>query len=251
MEYQYDKDLEFLSEVKSADLEDLVYCITHDADGETRWTEELTHIDLYKLYYPQHNKYWKQIAAEIQCFGANTLATMYRGGKGVEYKEVLMDVCDKIEVYYNKDSSAQQMENNLLMKVLTDALEKISVEDLKELGEALGVEQYQIMTTETMAEIFENTFKKGGFEAYQLTLIVAGIIFRTLIDKNRDSSEKVELTRVMAVLSNPVDWAITDAWSAIDVAGAAYRVTIPAVVQTAVLRQQFLYDQQAKEHRAV
>jgi len=42
MAYRYDEDLEFLENIKSEDLDDLVYCLTHDKDGEIRFTEELT-----------------------------------------------------------------------------------------------------------------------------------------------------------------------------------------------------------------
>ena len=51
----------------------------------------------------------------------------------------------------------------------------------------------------------------------------------------------------MAILTGPIGWAITGLWTAIDVAGAAYRVTIPAVIQVAALRQRRLYEQNAKE----
>lgn len=34
MAYRFDTDLEFLAEIKSEDLNDLVYCLTHDKDGE-------------------------------------------------------------------------------------------------------------------------------------------------------------------------------------------------------------------------
>ena len=42
MAYRFDTDLEFLAEIKSEDLNDLVYCLTHDKDGEKRFTEELS-----------------------------------------------------------------------------------------------------------------------------------------------------------------------------------------------------------------
>lgn len=42
--------------------------------------------------------------------GANTFATMFRGGKGVPYKEVLEDVYDKMKVNFNKDSSVETIE---------------------------------------------------------------------------------------------------------------------------------------------
>ena len=79
MAYRYDSDLQFLGSIKSEDLNDLVYCLTHDKDGNTRFTEELTTSTEYKAYHPDHHQYWELIAAEIQCFGANTFATIFRG----------------------------------------------------------------------------------------------------------------------------------------------------------------------------
>ena len=112
MAYRSDTNLEFLKEIKSEDLTDLVYCLTHDKDGEVRFTEELTESDGYKVHYPEHNKYWKSIAAEVQCFGANSFVTILRGGEGIAYKEVLTDVCDKMKVNYNKDSDVEVIEKN-------------------------------------------------------------------------------------------------------------------------------------------
>ena len=86
MAYRYDTDLEFLSKCKSEDLNELVYCLTHDKDGDPRLTEELTTNALYKRHHPDHHQYWELIAAEVQCFGANSFATIFRGGKGVPYK---------------------------------------------------------------------------------------------------------------------------------------------------------------------
>ena len=81
MSYRYDEDLEFLKQIDSKDLDDLVYVLTHDKDGETRFTEELTTNENYKKFFPEHNKYWEDIAAELQCYGGNTFATIFRGGK--------------------------------------------------------------------------------------------------------------------------------------------------------------------------
>ena len=81
MAYRYDGDLEFLGSCKDEDLKILVDHLTKDKDGDARFTEELTINENYKKYYPQHSKYWREIAAEIQCFGANTFVTMLRGVK--------------------------------------------------------------------------------------------------------------------------------------------------------------------------
>lgn len=247
MAYRYDGDLEFLKDITSNDLSDLVYCLTHDKDGEVRFTEELTTSDDYKSHHPDHNKYWELIAAEIQCFGANSLTTMFRGGKGVEYKEVLTDVCDKMKVNYNKDSSVEKIENNLLLKILTDALEKMSPEELKELAEATGVKNTSGITAEAMVGIFQAVFRAGGFKSYQLTLIIVNAIVKALIGRGLSFGGNILLTRTMAILTGPIGWVITGLWTAIDIAGPAYRVTIPAVIQVAALRQKHLYDGQAEE----
>nr|WP_240147129.1 ubiquinol-cytochrome C chaperone family protein [Helicobacter pylori] len=54
------------------------------------------------------------------------------------------------------------------------------------------------------------------------------------------------LTRTLSFLTGPVGWIITGVWTAIDIAGPAYRVTIPACIVVATLR---LKTQQASEDK--
>ena len=44
--------------------------------------------------------------------------------------------------------------------------------------------------------------------------------------------------RTASILTGPIGWAIMGAWTAIDLAGPAYRVTMPSVIYIALLRQQ-------------
>ncbi|MUJ19437.1 DUF3944 domain-containing protein [Aliivibrio fischeri] len=247
MAYRYDSDLEFLGSIKSEDLSDLVYCLTHDKDGKERFTEELTQHVKYKRHYPDHSMYWEEIAAEMQCFGANTFVTLLRGGKGVGYKEVLTDVCDKMKVNYNKNSSVEKIEQNLLMKILEEAIENMSPEELKELALSTGVKNTSGITKEAMVGVFQAVFRAGGFKSYQLTLIIVNAVAKALIGRGLTFAGNAALTRTMAVLTGPIGWAITGLWTAVDVAGAAYRVTIPAVIQVSVLRQKHIYEKQAEE----
>lgn len=247
MAYREDADLEFLSVMKSSDLNDLVYCLTHDKDGSVRLTEELTMESRYKNHYPNHHEYWDLIAAEIQCFGGNTFATIFRGGKGVEYKEVLTDVCDKLKVNYNKNSSTETIESNLLMKILEDAIGKMSPEEIREFASATGIKNTSGVTPEALVGIFQAVFRSGGFNSYKLTLIIVNAVLKHLIGRGLSFAANAALTRTMAVLTGPIGWAITGLWTAVDIAGSAYRVTIPAVIQVAALRQQHLYAKQAEE----
>jgi len=236
MKYRYDPDLEFLSQIKSEHLNGLLYCLTHNRYGYERLTEELISDDLYKKYYPDHQKYWKLIAAELQCFGANSFVTMLRGGEGVLYKEVLIDVCDKMKVNYNKDSRVETIEGNLLMKILADAIEKMRPEELKELAETTGIKNTNGITPQVMIGAFQAVFRAGGFKSYQITQIVVNAVLEKLIYRRRP-----------IFLKRPfIAWAIVMVWTAIDIAGVKYR-TIPAVIQVAALRQKYLYEKQAGE----
>ena len=70
MAYRHDPDLEFLGSCTSEELNELVALLTYDKDGEKRYTEGLTTKNSYKRHYPNHSKYWQDIAEEVQLFGA-------------------------------------------------------------------------------------------------------------------------------------------------------------------------------------
>lgn len=247
MAYRTDRDIEFLGNIKSENLADLVYVLTHDTDGSKRWTEEITESGYYRQYGTDYHEYWHLIAAEIQAFGANTFATMFRGGQGVPYREVATDVCDKLKVNYNKASSIEMIENNLLMKILSDALDNMSQKELNELAESIGMKQRSLITPEALMGTFQAVFRAGGFKSYQLTLIVVNGVMKALLGRGLSFAGNAALTRTMSILTGPIGWAVTGIWTAVDIAGPAYRVTIPAVIQIAVLRQKYLYEEAAKD----
>lgn len=238
MAYREDKDLEFLGQMSSSDLNDLVDSLTKDKDGEVRMTEELTLSDSYKKHFPDHAKYWQQIAAEIQCFGANSLVTMLRRGKGVLYREVLTDVCDKAEVVkYDAMRKAEEVEEGLLLKLLGDAMEKMSEVDRAEFAKLVGLTNLKTFAPATMTAAFQVVFKAGGFQSYRLTLVVVNAISRLIFGRGLALAGNAALMRTASLLAGPVGWVLTGAWTVADIAGPAYRVTMPAVIQVALLRR--------------
>ena len=107
MKYQKDKDLEFLKNVKSQDLENLVQILTSTK------TEELSKRDIYKEFYPNHSIYWEEIAAELQYFGGNTVVNIIRS-KGVLYSEIVSDVSKTFGIKSNENESIEKLETNIL-----------------------------------------------------------------------------------------------------------------------------------------
>ncbi len=57
---------------------------------------------------------------------------------------------------------------------------------------------------------------------------------------------KVAFKKTLGILAGPVGWIITGVWTAIDIAGPAYRVTVPACVLIAALRLKQKAEQEAR-----
>jgi hypothetical protein len=93
-----DRDLKFLADCKNEDLKTLVDMMTHDKDGNVRFSERLTDTDAYLQCCPYKlQNMCQDIAGELQRFGGNIIANLYRG-EGVCYRTILKDVCKKMKV---------------------------------------------------------------------------------------------------------------------------------------------------------
>jgi uncharacterized protein YaaW (UPF0174 family) len=242
MAYREDEDLKFLGQMSSPDLNDLVDSLTKDKDGETRVTEELTNSEPYKKHHPDHSKYWREVAAEIQCFGANSLVTVLRGGKGVLYREVLTDVCDKTDVKYDAKEKASEIEEKLLIKFLGNTLEKMPEADRAEFAKIVGISNLKTFTPASLTAALQLIFKAGGFQSYRLTLIIANAVSRAILGSGLALATNATLMRTASLLVGPVGWALTGAWTVVDIAGPAYRVTMPSVIQIALLRRKHIAE---------
>jgi uncharacterized protein YaaW (UPF0174 family) len=243
--YKNDPDLEFLRQCSSEELDIVVSILIADKDGKPRLTEELTMTDEYKAHHPDHHKYWEEIAAEIQCFGSNTFATVFRGGKGVYYKEVLIDVCKKMKVNFNSEASVELIEMNLLMKILTDSMERMTPEDLKKVVEDLQLKTTDF-TKQAVIAALQGGVRFSGFIAYQVALIVANHVARAMVGRGLSLAANAALTRTIGAFAGPIGWVLTALWTAYDIAGPAYRITIPCVIQIAYLRASQRYKGGAK-----
>ncbi|MCI5968290.1 hypothetical protein [Helicobacter sp.] len=73
--------------------------------------------------------------------------------------------------------------------------------------------------------------KAKGFATYKLTVIVANAFWKFIFGKGLSFATNATLTKTLSVFLGPIGW------TAFDIASPAYRVTIPAVIQLAYLRQ--------------
>lgn len=195
-----------------------------------------------KIYNGDHRLYCDEISAEIQKFGGNTLANMLRGGQGVPYAEIVRDVADHMGVNYNKSSSVEIIEGQIQLKVLENAYEKMSDSERREFLKEVGIDTVSGIPSALPVMLLQSAIKIGGFASYKIAVIVANAIARALLGRGLSFAAGATLTRTMSVLAGPIGWAITALWTVIDLAGPAYRVTVPAVLHIAYIRQKSIIE---------
>nr|WP_208390242.1 DUF3944 domain-containing protein [Helicobacter pylori] len=249
MAYRYDSDLEFLKRLSSNDLKDLFDALVYDEDGALRMNEELTSSIEYQRYGHDYAKYPTRIAEELQCYGGNTFINFFRN-EGVLYKEILCDVCDHLKVNYHEESPTSWIEQNMLSKLLKDSLEKMSGREIKELGHELGMTNIDKVIGENKQVLIASVltlFKAGGSHSYALAISVADAMVRQTLGHGLSSVVgKVALKKTLGILAGPIGWVITGALVSINLAGPAYRVTVPACVLVATLRKKLKAEQEAR-----
>ncbi|OCG23705.1 oxidoreductase [Gilliamella sp. App2-1] len=248
--YRSDPELFFLKECANEDLKLLVDILTTDPkDKCTRYTETLTSDSEYKKYYPNHKAYWQSIAAELQTYGGSTIGNILRGNQGVPYREILTDVCDKMKVNYNKNAAIELIEMNLLLKMLEESMEKMSEDELNQFVRNMGIELTN-PTPELVIMALQTSIKLSGFAAYQLATTVLASILK-ILGITASFGTYILLSQAIKVISGPIGWAVSSAWLVSDIAGPAYRVTIPSCIIIAYMRQKHLYEKKQKENGAI
>jgi len=233
--YREDKHLDFLSKVDNDSLEVLVNIIIKDKDGYIRVSEDLTLQDRYKKYHPNHKRYWDLIAADYQYFGGNTFTNAWRG-KGVCYEEILKDTCSAMKVNLPKNSSVETQERNLLMKVLESSLEKMTKNEKEALIRELDLKVGNLTSPMIMSTL-QGSILAGGFQSYQISVIIANAVSKAVVGKGLTFAANNALVRGVSLFTGPIGWALTAGITAISLAGPAKRITIPATIYIASLRQ--------------
>lgn len=236
-----DRDLQFLASCKSEDLKTLVDMMTSDKDGNVRLSEQLTNTDAYLRYYPDRLPcMWQEIANELQRFGGNTIVNVFRKG-GVCYREILQDVCRKMEIYYSDLDETAELERRLLEKVCMETVRRMPEEELRQMAEQLDIgekhpQKFMLMFALQMA------IRKGGVLFTRIALYVAQMISKMLLGRGILMFGGNLLNKAFGILGGPIGWAVTLGWAAFDLASPAYRVTIPCVIQVSCMRLRFMEE---------
>lgn len=173
--------------------------------------------------------------------GSNDVATLFRWGEGVAYDEVVYDVAKKLGVKEaSKNNSTEQNENLIIVKAFSDAYDKMKEKEKADLLKSLNIDgtSNEIPFAASGTIVAQILLKKyGGFAVYQTSLIVANYVSRALLGKGLTFAANAALTRGIGTFLGPIGWTVTGLWLAVELAGPAYRKTVPAIMHLAMLRQ--------------
>ena len=232
---------ELLDSASNEDLEPLVEYILKAS------TESLSDSPQYKRYHPDHARYVDTIYDEIRLFGGNTFVNLFRK-EGPPYAEVLKDAAEKVGVKNAEKFAVVDLELNMIQELLRKAGKEAEGKEREELEAALR--------EAGMSEKDYKAFISGASLAslltphlyhlfmYQTSAIIASAVARQVLGHGLRVGAGFAAGRAGSLLLGPVGWVLAGVWTAADIAGPAYRVTVPCTLHIAMLRQKWLAKQE-------
>ena len=236
-----DFDLQFLQYCGNEELRTLCDILTYDNDGKIRMNEGLTNCECYIECYPNNMVgMWKDLASELQSYGGNSILNALRKGHGPSYESIVYDVCKRVGVKgISKHDTAEEMETKLLLLISTRAIGELTEDDVRSIMLDCDIHGYEYTKAGLIAALMGlHMFNRRLF----IILIqeVMNVVSRILVGRGVMMVGFGVLGRGIGVLCGPLGWLLLGGWTLWDLMGPAYRVTIPAVVQIALMRAKFL-----------
>jgi uncharacterized protein YaaW (UPF0174 family)/GTPase SAR1 family protein len=223
---------------KLLDLTDVIYRSAQHAPEDVR--PLLKYLDLNAKTLDVENKHLLPMAKTVSLYlremGSNDIATLFRG-EGVPYDEVVLDVGKKLKAQVRKTANVERNEEAILWKLFEGALDKMSEKEKRELFKSMGIKERDYPTGPAAAVVAQLVSTYSGFAIYKTSVIVANMVSRALLGEGLALAANATLTRTMGVMLGPIGWIASGLWLAVDLAGPAFRKTVPAVIHVAMLRQ--------------
>lgn len=247
IKYIEDSGLKFLVMCEENDLYNLAQIIIYDTDASVRRTSNILTDEGFIKNINSPNKWkksWQVIAGELQLYGGDSLVNFFRGN-GVLYEEILSDVCSRVGVKLtDTDKDLRKKEEKLIEFLANKAWDNMSAEQrnefLKKTNLIKNFSEFKDMSPMRLA------LAAGGASAALLYEYVAGAMLASLgagLGARFVGPMALQFigTRAgAAVLAGPFAAIVGVALTVPLLSGAAYRVTMPAVIQIAYMRKKYL-----------
>lgn len=180
------------------------------------------------------------IVNEFQRMGGNSFANVWRG-YGVTYSEIVRDVANCVGADVRGCCDIGQMEWSIVEHLIEQAEEKMSQEEREEFYQELRKQSG--IHFKSIKDLFRD---QAIYHAVRL-IIIQVIVRQILVKVGIKSAATLVTGRLVTILAGPVGWVIGGIWTAIDIVGPAYSVTVPGVMLVAMIRARLDAEEAAAE----
>jgi len=189
-----------------------------------------------------------ELIEDFRKWGSNTLVTwLIRFGNGVSYQEIAQDVARFLKADVSSCKDESDYETAVLAKVIEKYLEKASPKARERVNEILDQAR---KGAGALGKHVHGGVAAGGLALSTLLTILgreaAKRVMReivkyvlTRVAARQAAQQGVKIAARVAGLAIPLINIAFAIWLAIDIAGPAYRKTVPAVIRIALLRNEY------------
>lgn len=219
------------------DLRTLCDIITLGKSGTPRISDSLTKSAVYRHNYPDNMPALiPGMVRELGFYGSNSVINLFKG-EGADYPAILRKVARRLKVSFRDSQPDELIEEYMLQKLFDDMSERLTDADLRTMAREFGIKPLRYSRQAIIAAL-QIAIRRGGIYGFTWSMNVANVVARQAIGRGVATfASGTFLSRSLSILAGPIGWALTAAWTAYDIAGPAYRVIVPAVIQIAYLRQ--------------
>jgi uncharacterized protein YaaW (UPF0174 family) len=190
------------------------------------------------------------LSHEICLDGANTFASTFRAfkgegwaRKGVSWEEIIRDVGGKLKVELPPKASVPNLEQRVLAAVVERYFDSLSDEERAEIDGQLSQVAGSLTVKDTIAML-----SKGGFAALGVSAVVRAAaveavkkVLTQVLTRLAVKEAGKQATKIAGAVVPGLN-ILLGAWTVIDLAGPAYRKTIPTVIELALIRLELESD---------
>jgi len=183
----------------------------------------------------------EKLGDEIRLDGSNSIASLFRG-KGVDYLEMVRNVADTMDVPYTEEQDEESIERDILGKTIQQYLEnasKVERKEIEKILESAGKGYNNISKDNLLISLSGGALALliGQIGAKAVSKIVQRIVTRLIgLQVGKETGKRAMQAIGFAI---PLLNATMIAWTAIEMAGPAYRKTVPSVIEIAMIRLEF------------
>ena len=225
-----------LERANNDDLKTLCDIITLGKNGTPRISDSLTKTSVYKRNYP-HNMpaLIPGMVRELSLYGGNSVVNFFKG-EGSDFSAILRKVAKRLKVSFRESQPDEVIEGYMLQKLFDDMSENLSDEELRSMAHEFGVKPLRY-SRQALVAALQMSIRRGSIYGLAWSMNLANVVAKQAIGRGiAVIASGTVLSRTLSILTGPVGWALTTAWTAYDIAGPAYRVIVPAVIYIAYLR---------------